>query len=64
MGVLAPLVGIVGSMQAAEAIKLIIGMGSSLVGRLLMIDGRDMSTSTIGLTANPQCPVCGTHTQG
>jgi molybdopterin/thiamine biosynthesis adenylyltransferase len=35
-------VGIVGSMQAAEAIKLIIGMGSSLVGRLLMIDGRDV----------------------
>jgi molybdopterin/thiamine biosynthesis adenylyltransferase len=64
MGVLAPLVGIVGSMQAAEAIKLITGMGSSLVGRLLMIDGRDMSTSTIGLSANPHCPVCGTHTQG
>lgn len=59
MGVLAPLVGIVGSLQAAEAIKLITGMGSSLVGRLWMLDGRDMSTSTIRLSANPHCPVCG-----
>jgi molybdopterin/thiamine biosynthesis adenylyltransferase len=58
MGVLAPLVGIVGSLQAAEAIKLITGMGSSLVGRLWMLDGRDMSTSTIRLSANPCCPVC------
>jgi molybdopterin/thiamine biosynthesis adenylyltransferase len=59
MGVLAPLVGIVGSLQAAEAIKLIAGMGSSLVGRLWMLDGRDMSTSTIRLSADPRCSVCG-----
>jgi len=59
MGVFAPLVGIVGSLQAAEAIKLITGMGSSLVGRLWMLDGRDMSTSTIRLSANPRCSVCG-----
>jgi len=59
MGVLAPLVGIVGSLQAAEAIKLITGMGSSLVDRLWMLDGRDMSTSTIRLITNPHCPVCG-----
>ncbi|CAN1499224.1 ThiF Dinucleotide-utilizing enzymes involved in molybdopterin and thiamine biosynthesis family 2 [Burkholderiaceae bacterium] len=59
MGVFAPLVGIVGSLQAAEAIKLITGMGSSLVGRLWMLDGRDMSTSHIQLSANPHCPVCG-----
>jgi molybdopterin/thiamine biosynthesis adenylyltransferase len=59
MGVLAPLVGIVGSVQAAEAIKLITGMGSSLVDRLWMLDGRDMSTSTIRLITNPHCPVCG-----
>lgn len=59
MGVLAPLVGIVGSLQAAEAIKLITGMGSSLVGRLWMLDGRDMSTSTIRLSVNPRCSVCG-----
>jgi molybdopterin/thiamine biosynthesis adenylyltransferase len=58
MGVFAPLVGIVGSLQAAEAIKLISGMGSSLVGRLWMLDGRDMSTNTIRLSANPHCPVC------
>jgi molybdopterin/thiamine biosynthesis adenylyltransferase len=61
MGVLAPLVGIVGSVQAAEAIKLISGMGSSLVGRLWMLDGRDMSTSTIRLSANPHCPACAQH---
>lgn len=64
MGVLAPLVGIVGSVQAAEAIKLITGMGSSLVGRLWMLDGRDMSTSAIQLSANPHCPVCGQSPAG
>ncbi len=64
MGVLAPLVGIVGSLQAAEAIKLITGMGSSLVGRLWMLDGRDMSTSTIQLSANPRCSVCGQSHSG
>lgn len=59
MGVFAPLVGIVGSLQAAEALKLLGGMGSRLVGRLLMIDGRDLAFNTIGLPQNPQCVVCG-----
>jgi len=59
MGVFAPLVGIVGSLQAAEALKLLGGMGSRLVGRLLMIDGRDQAFNTIGLPQNPQCAVCG-----
>lgn len=64
MGVFAPLVGIVGSMQAAEAIKLITGMGSSLVGQLWMLDARDMGTSTIRLSAHADCPVCAQHNAG
>ncbi len=58
MGVLAPLVGIVGSMQAAEAIKLLTGAGESLVGRLLMLDGRRMMWDSITLARQPQCAVC------
>jgi len=59
LGVFAPLVGIVGTMQAAEALKLLTGMGSRLTGQLLMIDGRDMAFNAIGLPQNPQCGVCG-----
>ena len=59
MGVLAPLVGVVGSMQAAEALKLIVGMGQSLAGRLLMLDGRSMEWSTMRVQRAPACPICG-----
>ena len=59
MGVFAPLVGIIGSMQAAEALKLISGAGEAAVGRLLMLDGRSMHWSDIRLPRNPNCPVCG-----
>ena len=59
MGVFAPLVGIVGTMQAAEALKILSGMGSRLVGRLLMIDGRDLAFNQIELPRNPACAVCG-----
>jgi len=59
MGVFAPLVGIIGSMQAAEALKLLSGAGRPAVGRLLMLDGRDMSWNDIRLPRNPDCPVCG-----
>lgn len=59
MGVFAPLVGIVGTMQAAEALKLLTGLGSRLTGRLLMLDGRDMAFNEISLPQNPQCAVCG-----
>ena len=59
MGVFAPLVGIVGTMQAAETLKLLTGMGSRLVGRLLMIDGRDLAFHEIALPRNPHCAVCG-----
>lgn len=62
MGVFAPLVGIIGTMQAAEALKLLIGLGSSLAGRLQMLDGRHMRWDEIRLPAQAQCPVCGnTH---
>jgi molybdopterin/thiamine biosynthesis adenylyltransferase len=60
MGVFAPLAGIVGAMQAGEAIKLIVGMASPLTGRLLMIDARGMDSSTIAIGRNRHCPVCGT----
>ncbi|MEZ5703826.1 MAG: HesA/MoeB/ThiF family protein [Burkholderiaceae bacterium] len=61
MGVFAPLVGIVGTMQAAEALKLLSGLGSRLTGRLLMIDARDMATHSIHLPRQAGCAVCG-HT--
>jgi molybdopterin/thiamine biosynthesis adenylyltransferase len=63
MGVFAPLVGIIGSMQAAEALKLVSGAGEPAIGRLLMLDGRSMGWTDIRLPRNPQCPVCGTAHQ-
>lgn len=59
MGVFAPLVGIIGSMQAAEALKLLSGAGTPPVGRLLMLEGRSMEWSDIRLQRNPHCSVCG-----
>ena len=62
MGVFAPLVGLIGSMQASEALRLITGVGRSLAGRLQMIDGRTMDWTEIRVMRNPACPVCGnTH---
>ena len=58
MGVFAPLVGIVGAVQAAEALKLIMGVGQPLAGRLLMLDGRAMEWTSIGAARNPACRVC------
>jgi molybdopterin/thiamine biosynthesis adenylyltransferase len=58
MGVLAPLVGIIGSMQAAEALKLLAGAGTSMAGRLQMLDGRSMAWSEVKVPRNPACPVC------
>jgi molybdopterin/thiamine biosynthesis adenylyltransferase len=58
MGVFAPLVGIIGSMQAAEALKLLCGIGRGLNGRLQMLDGRAMEWNEIRLPRNPDCPVC------
>ncbi|HEV7814282.1 MAG TPA: HesA/MoeB/ThiF family protein [Janthinobacterium sp.] len=59
MGVFAPLVGVVGAMQAAEALKLLMGVGESLAGRLLMLDGLRMDWSSIRIGRNEACPVCG-----
>ena len=59
MGVFAPLVGIIGSMQAAEALKLLAGVGSSLAGRLQMLDARSMEWSEIRLPRHAACRVCG-----
>ena len=58
MGVFAPLVGIIGSMQAAEALKLLAGVGSSLAGRLQMLDARSMEWTEIRIARQPLCPVC------
>ncbi|KAF3997293.1 HesA/MoeB/ThiF family protein [Glaciimonas immobilis] len=62
MGVFAPLVGIIGSTQAAEALKLIVGIGTSLAGQLLMLDARAMEWTRINVGRDADCPVCGsTH---
>jgi adenylyltransferase/sulfurtransferase len=60
-GVLGVLPGIIGSLQALEAIKLIVGVGEPLVGRLLLFDGRRMQFRELALEKDPDCPVCGTH---
>lgn len=59
LGVFAPLVGIIGSMQAAEALKLLCGAGPALTGRLLMLDGRTLQFTELALPRHPACPVCG-----
>jgi molybdopterin/thiamine biosynthesis adenylyltransferase len=61
MGVFAPLVGIVGAMQAAEALRLLTGVGTSLAGRLQMLDARGMEWSEMRLRRDPACAVCGTR---
>jgi len=61
MGVFAPLVGIIGSMQAAETLKLLTGTGSSLAGRLQMLDARSMEWTEIRTARSPDCSVCSHH---
>jgi len=60
-GVLGILPGLVGVIQATEAIKLILGKGSSLVGRLLLVDALNMRFRELKLRKNPECPVCGAN---
>ncbi len=60
-GVLGVLPGIVGTIQAAETLKLIIGKGQPLIGRLLLFDALAMKFRELKLRKNPDCPVCGTH---
>jgi adenylyltransferase/sulfurtransferase len=57
-GVLAPLVGIIGSIQATEAIKVLTGAGRSLEGRLLLLDALQMEWRTLKIKQDPACPVC------
>jgi molybdopterin/thiamine biosynthesis adenylyltransferase len=58
MGVFAPLVGIIGSLQAAEALKLLLGTGTSLCGKLLVLDALHMELRTVKLSKDKACPVC------
>ena len=60
-GVLGILPGLVGVIQATEVIKLILGIGEPLIGRLLLVDALGMSFRTLKLRKNPECPACGTH---
>ncbi|MCB8985767.1 MAG: molybdopterin-synthase adenylyltransferase MoeB [Ardenticatenaceae bacterium] len=60
-GVLGILPGTVGAMQATEAIKLILGIGQSMIGRLLLYDALSMEFTEVRLRKNPNCPVCGEH---
>jgi molybdopterin/thiamine biosynthesis adenylyltransferase len=61
LGVFAPMVGIIGTLQAAEALKLLCGAGTPAAGRLLMLDGRSMEWSEVRVPRDPACPVCGPH---
>ncbi len=61
-GVLGVLPGLVGTIQATETIKLILGVGESLVGRLLLVDALGMTFHTVRIRKDPTCPACGTRT--
>lgn len=57
-GVLAPMVGVIGTLQALEAVKYLADFGEPLLGRLLVMDGKTLETRQLTLTRNPQCPHC------
>jgi len=59
MGVFAPLVGIIGATQAAEALKILARVGESLAGRLLLLDALAMEWREVRIPRDPSCPVCG-----
>lgn len=60
-GVVAPLVGMVGSLQASEAIKMLLGVGTSLVGKLWRVDARDWRTHIVRVPRDTACMVCSSH---
>jgi adenylyltransferase/sulfurtransferase len=57
--VFTPVVGIIGSLQATEALKLLTGVGQPLTGRLLLLDAESMELRSVRLPRDPNCPVCG-----
>jgi molybdopterin/thiamine biosynthesis adenylyltransferase len=59
MGIFSPLVGIIGAMQAAQALQLLIGFGEPLIGRMLLWNGRNTQIDEIHIARNPDCQVCG-----
>ena len=61
-GVLAPVVGILGSLQALEALKLILGIGTPMAGKLMVFDGMETEWRTLKLSKDPDCTACGEHT--
>jgi adenylyltransferase/sulfurtransferase len=61
MGIFAPLTGIIGAMQAAEALKIISGAGQPAIGRLLLLDGLSMEWRSVSFGKDPKCTVCGTE---
>src|SRR4029077_1667979 len=60
-GVLGILPGTIGTLQATEALKLIVGVGKPLIGRMILYDALDMTFDSIKLRKNPNCPVCSEH---
>ena len=60
-GVLGVVPGLIGTIQATEAIKMLLGLGDTLVGRLLTVDAMTMSFRTLRIPKDPECPACGTH---
>jgi len=61
MGIFSPLVGIIGAIQAAQALQVLIGFGEPLVGRMLLWNARTTQIDQIRIARNPDCPVCGKH---
>lgn len=59
MGIFSPLVGVIGAMQAAQALQMLIGFGETLVGRMLLWNGLTTQIDEIRISRNPECPVCG-----
>lgn len=64
LGVFAPLVGVIGSLQASEALKLLAGIGPSLAGELRLFDARSGGWTTMKAARDPRCPVCGARPTG
>ena len=62
MGIFSPLVGIIGALQAAQAIQMLIGFGRPLINRMLLWNARNSQIDEIRLRRNPDCPGCGNRT--